>query len=82
VIASVIFARDGFRHRPFLVGLLPIGAAGASEHSFVAAAAGTMLAEECPTFVGQNDMTGFTGLAPANGDRTGVRIEIMHLKLG
>src|SRR4029077_16072565 len=39
-----------------------------------------MLAEECRALVGQNDMTNLAGLAPTDGNRAGVRVEVLHLE--
>ncbi len=73
-------ARDSFRHRPLLVGMLPGCTRAAGEHRLVTAASGAVLTKECSTLVGQDNVARLAVLAPADGDRAGVRIEIVHLE--
>src|SRR6476646_4185980 len=72
--------RYRFRQRPLLVGMLPGFAGAAGKHELVTATAGGVLSKECGTFLGQDDVTGLAGLAPTDGDRAGVRVEVLHLK--
>src|SRR5580704_17329386 len=74
------FAR--FLHWPRLLRRVPAAAVSVPEHDFAAGAAGTVMLEEIGTFRRQDHMAWLATLGFADGNGTGVRIEVLHLEPG
>src|SRR6478672_9626609 len=75
-----VFAR--FLHWPRLLRRIPAAAVSVPEHDFAAGAAGTVMLEEIGTFRRQDHMAWLATLGFADGNSTGIRIEVLHLKPG
>jgi hypothetical protein len=71
-----------FLHRPRLLRRVPAAAVSVPEHEVAAGATGTVMLEEFRTFRRQDYMAWLAALRFADGNSTGIKIEVVHFESG